>query len=152
WRRGWDSNPRMEVLQTSPLGHLGTAPEPAVSISKTCSLCQRRDGANCDAVAIGDEKRENHGNESHAGTRIHRSSGSGLDVGFAKKSRRFLRWSGTDIKSSSPLKPGDLRQLGDNLDMPVIMIVNFFAYRGCMQHEIVCGMVERGVKPAQIVL
>jgi hypothetical protein len=28
WRRGWDSNPRMEVLQTSPLGHLGTAPFP----------------------------------------------------------------------------------------------------------------------------
>jgi hypothetical protein len=27
WRRGWDSNPRMEVLQTSPLGHLGTAPK-----------------------------------------------------------------------------------------------------------------------------
>src|ERR1700756_2240225 len=27
WRRGWDSNPRMEVLQTSPLGHLGTAPD-----------------------------------------------------------------------------------------------------------------------------
>jgi len=26
WRRGWESNPRMEVLQTSPLGHLGTAP------------------------------------------------------------------------------------------------------------------------------
>ena len=28
WRRGWDSNPRMEVLQTSPLGRLGTAPNP----------------------------------------------------------------------------------------------------------------------------
>src|SRR5438270_635187 len=27
WRRGWDSNPRMEVLQTSPLGLLGTAPD-----------------------------------------------------------------------------------------------------------------------------
>ena len=27
WRRGWDSNPRMEVLQTSPLGLLGTAPK-----------------------------------------------------------------------------------------------------------------------------
>src|SRR5215475_5443242 len=27
WRRGWDSNPRMEVLQTSPLGRLGTAPD-----------------------------------------------------------------------------------------------------------------------------
>src|SRR5713101_1173213 len=26
WRRGWDLNPRMEVLQTSPLGLLGTAP------------------------------------------------------------------------------------------------------------------------------
>ena len=26
WRRGWESNPRMEVLQTSPLGLLGTAP------------------------------------------------------------------------------------------------------------------------------
>jgi hypothetical protein len=30
WRRGWDSNPRMEVLQTSPLGHLGTAPLPRI--------------------------------------------------------------------------------------------------------------------------
>ena len=30
WRRGWDSNPRMEVLQTSPLGHLGTAPNALV--------------------------------------------------------------------------------------------------------------------------
>ena len=27
WRRGWDLNPRMEVLQTSPLGLLGTAPK-----------------------------------------------------------------------------------------------------------------------------
>src|SRR2546426_11153546 len=26
WRRGRDSNPRMMVLQTIPLGHLGTAP------------------------------------------------------------------------------------------------------------------------------
>ncbi len=26
WRRGWDSNPRIKVLQTFPLGHLGTAP------------------------------------------------------------------------------------------------------------------------------
>src|SRR2546421_8978064 len=34
WRRGWDSNPRMEVLQTSPLGHLGTAPR-IFSIAKS---------------------------------------------------------------------------------------------------------------------
>jgi hypothetical protein len=27
WRRGWDLNPRMEVLQTSPLDLLGTAPQ-----------------------------------------------------------------------------------------------------------------------------
>src|SRR5713226_1250459 len=26
WRRGRESNPRMMVLQTIPLGHLGTAP------------------------------------------------------------------------------------------------------------------------------
>ena len=26
WRRGWELNPRIEVLQTSPLGLLGTAP------------------------------------------------------------------------------------------------------------------------------
>lgn len=26
WRRGWDLNPRVEVLQTSPLNLLGTAP------------------------------------------------------------------------------------------------------------------------------
>src|SRR5271168_881183 len=35
WRRGWESNPRMEVLQTSPLNHLGTAPH-HFQFSKTC--------------------------------------------------------------------------------------------------------------------
>jgi hypothetical protein len=40
WRRGWELNPRMEVLQTSPLGHLGTAPE-FRSIAKLESPCQR---------------------------------------------------------------------------------------------------------------
>jgi hypothetical protein len=39
WRRGSDLNRRMEVLQTSPLGLLGTAPEPR-SISKFPSTCQ----------------------------------------------------------------------------------------------------------------
>ena len=39
WRRGWDLNPRMEVLQTSPLGLLGTAPE-LRSIAKLPSTCQ----------------------------------------------------------------------------------------------------------------
>ncbi len=39
WRRGWDLNPRMEVLQTSPLGLLGTAPG-SNSITKPSSNCQ----------------------------------------------------------------------------------------------------------------
>jgi hypothetical protein len=26
WRRGWESNPRIVVLQTTALGHLATAP------------------------------------------------------------------------------------------------------------------------------
>jgi hypothetical protein len=38
WRRGWDSNPRMEVLQTSPLGLLGTAPGARKYIEKQRSL------------------------------------------------------------------------------------------------------------------
>ncbi len=40
WRRGWELNPRMEVLQTSPLGLLGTAPE-FRSIAKLACSCQR---------------------------------------------------------------------------------------------------------------
>jgi hypothetical protein len=32
WRRGRESNPRMMVLQTIPLGHLGTAPHDANSM------------------------------------------------------------------------------------------------------------------------
>jgi hypothetical protein len=39
WRRGSDLNRRMEVLQTSPLGLLGTAPD-ARSITKLLSDCQ----------------------------------------------------------------------------------------------------------------
>ncbi len=39
WRRGWDLNPRMEVLQTSPLNLLGTAPL-VTEYSETRSACQ----------------------------------------------------------------------------------------------------------------
>ena len=41
WRRGWDLNPRMEVLQTSPLGLLGTAPDGIQynGIGRTLSGC-----------------------------------------------------------------------------------------------------------------
>src|SRR5882762_9944940 len=39
WRRGSDLNRRMEVLQTSPLGLLGTAPD-ARSITKLLPDCQ----------------------------------------------------------------------------------------------------------------
>src|SRR5438309_3377238 len=42
WRRGWDSNPRMEVLQTSPLGLLGTAPNVRQYIEKEVSVSVRR--------------------------------------------------------------------------------------------------------------
>ena len=33
WRRGWDLNPRMTVLQTAPLDHLGTTPNQMRSAS-----------------------------------------------------------------------------------------------------------------------
>src|SRR5258705_10769109 len=38
-RRRWDLNPRMEGLQTSPLGLLGTGPD-ATSITKRRANCQ----------------------------------------------------------------------------------------------------------------
>ena len=44
WRRGWDSNPRMEVLQTSPLGLLGTAPNARQYIEKQRRMSGRRAG------------------------------------------------------------------------------------------------------------
>ena len=48
---------------------------------------------------------------------------------LAQKSRRFFRWRRVDVKSRSPLEPRHLRQLRDDLHVPVIVIVDLFPDR-----------------------
>ena len=44
WRIGWDSNPRITVLQTAPLSHLGTYPMSGTACrARTHNLIVRSD-------------------------------------------------------------------------------------------------------------
>src|SRR5579862_5141019 len=96
WRRGWDSNPRMEVLQTSPLGLLGTAPE-RVSVYR----------------------KPHHGVSASSHGQERKTSRSYVDMRFAQESRRLFRRRRTDIKSRAPLEPRHFGELGHDLDVPV---------------------------------
>src|SRR4029077_9827121 len=42
---------------------------------------------------------------------------------FAQESRRFFRGRGIDVKPSAPFKAGHFRQLRNDLDVPVIVVV-----------------------------
>src|ERR1700680_4576487 len=48
---------------------------------------------------------------------------------FPQKSRRFFRRCGVDVEPGAPLESRYLCQLRNDLDMPVIMIVDFFSDR-----------------------
>src|SRR5579864_6137074 len=133
WRRGWDSNPRMEVLQTSPLGLLGTAPNARQYIEK-----QRR-------MSVG---------RASTKTKFEVQApdlccGCGGDLRFSKKARRFLGRRGTDVKTRSPFESRHFGQLRHDLEVPMIMVVDFLTDRRSVQHEIVCGMIEHRIQPRQ---
>src|SRR6266478_7166168 len=57
---------------------------------------------------------------------------------FAQKTRRFFRRCGIDVKAGAPFKASHFRQLRNDLDVPVVMVVDLFADRRCVDHEIQC--------------
>src|ERR1700751_1435335 len=50
-----------------------------------------------------------------------------FDLRLAQESGRLFRRRGIDIEPGSPLKARDFGQLRNNLDVPVIVVVNLFA-------------------------
>src|SRR5713101_4034880 len=143
WRRGWDSNPRMEVLQTSPLGLLGTAPL-LVSIAesaKTFRAWVPHDlWESCPRLTPGSA--QTHNNLDSRGDR----------VCFAQKARGFFRRRWIDVEARAPLEAGDLRELGNNLNVPVIVVVGLFTDRRGMDHQIISGTVQNRVETQQRIL
>src|SRR5579885_3386648 len=128
WRRGWDSNPRMEVLQTSPLGQLGTAPNAGQYIQNGRAMSVARRGCEL-GWSITDLRCRGRGN-----------------LCFAEETRRFFRRSWADVKSRSPFEPCHFGQLGNDFKMPMIMIVDLLADGRGVQHEIVCWMIKHAIK------
>src|SRR4029077_1287190 len=61
---------------------------------------------------------------------------------FAQEPRRFFRRCWIDVKARAPFKTGHFGQLRNDLDMPVIVIVDFFTDRRGVNHEIEGGPVQ----------
>src|SRR5271154_1169847 len=68
---------------------------------------------------------------------------------LAQKSRRLFRRRRVDVKACSPLKSSHLRQLRNDLDVPVIVIVDLFPDRRRMNHEVVRRFIQRRVQSHQ---
>src|ERR1700675_3851712 len=65
---------------------------------------------------------------------------------FAQEPRRFFRRCWIDVKARAPFKAGHFGQLRNDLDMPVIVIVDFFTDRRRVNHEIEGGPVQQLVQ------
>src|SRR5258708_1225427 len=46
-----------------------------------------------------------------------------LDARLAQKSRRFFRWRGIDVEAGAPLESRCLGQLGNDFEMPMVVVV-----------------------------
>src|SRR5450755_2372825 len=106
----------MEVLQTSPLGLLGTAPKRHASISKTVKACQRETEFPRSPGCSGRSDRK---------ARLSRHQ---TDRGFAEEPGGLLGGRRADIEAGAPLESRHLGELGNNLEMPVVVIVIFIAH------------------------
>src|SRR5690349_5935487 len=65
---------------------------------------------------------------------------------FAKKARGFFRRRGIDVETSAPLEPGNLRQLRNYFNVPVVVVVDFLTYRRSVNHKIISGAVKHEVE------
>ena len=85
-------------------------------------------------------------------TRLVRHGGLARDYdphvrSFAQEPRGFLGRRGIDVEAGSPLESRHFGELGHHLDVPVVMIVDFFADGRRVDDEVVGGKCERRVQP-----
>src|SRR3970040_2284808 len=76
------------------------------------------------------------------------SRGSGLRADWhralTEEAGRLLGWRRTDVEASAPFETSDFGELGHDLNVPVVVLVDFFA--------VVRGAVEDSVEAAEVVL
>src|SRR5579859_8045771 len=70
-------------------------------------------------------------------------------AGFAEEASGLFGRSGIDVEAGAPLEAGNLGKFGDDLEMPVVVIVNFFADGRSVNHEVVRGAVEDDIETHQ---
>src|SRR6266571_2726797 len=63
--------------------------------------------------------------------------------------RGFLRRNGVDIEAGAPLEAGDLRELGHDLDVPVVELAGPLVQRRGVQDEVERRRAQSPVQPAQ---
>src|SRR5262249_48370990 len=77
---------------------------------------------------------------------------SRLDRDFAQVLGRVLGGRGVDVEARADLEAGDARQLGHDLDVPVVVLELALAHRRGVDHEVVGRTVERAVQALERVL
>src|SRR5258708_33641427 len=68
---------------------------------------------------------------------------------FSQEPRRFLPWRGIDVETRPPFVSRYLRQLRDDFNMPVIVIIDLFPDRRSVDHEVVSTQCQHNVEPHQ---
>src|ERR1700739_1346945 len=139
----------MGVLQTSPLGLLGTAPrakkynETGVQMSgqvaragdagKEQNLTQQADTSCLSARGCATGRRSLAGSD-------------GWDLCVADEAGGFLGRSGANIESCAPLEARHPGELWDDFNMPVVVLVDFFADGRRVDHEVVGWPVQHHIE------
>ena len=71
------------------------------------------------------------------------------DRRLSQKFCRFFRRHRIDVKPCAPFEAGDLRELGNDFDVPMVEIPGFFVEGRTMENEIVGGLCEDLIHPSQ---
>src|SRR2546422_2692371 len=72
-----------------------------------------------------------------------------LYLRVSQERRSFLRRNGVDIEPGAPLEAGDLRELGHDLDVPVVKLAGSLVQRRGVQDEVERRRAQSPVQPAQ---
>src|ERR1700676_4864940 len=141
WRRGWESNPRIKVLQTSPLP-LGYR----ASILNYIENLHHVSGESAHIYAIVARKVSLPAPRC---IRLNSLFDGFFDLGFPQESRSLFRRRRVDVKACAPLKARHLGQFGNDFDVPMVMIVDLFPDRRSVDHEVVSRAVQHRVHAHQ---
>src|SRR5712691_12257617 len=75
--------------------------------------------------------------------------GAYLHLRVPQERRGFLRWNRVNVEPGPPLKARDLRQLGHDLDVPVVKLAGPLVQRRGVQDEIERGRTQDPIHPPQ---